>query len=230
MEIMYNPEDVGKEVMSNRGKKIKIRKYHLTNIEMERNRKKWEEDLSGVDKKVIKLAGKYFFNPYRKGIYYYQIQSLFLLGCNKWHSLPEVLHKLSAIMSLDTVFKNNCDITLWELFKNRVCKNDPVKGKDYLGKVQENFIFFQRLSKLHPYGYKLRQVFSAVDIKRESKKCFSAGLYSYRLSTYDNIEEALPIRDFRKFRFPKHEHKYVNYKFIGTIRTKDKEIIKGVLQ
>jgi len=230
MEIMYKPEDVGKEFMSSRGKKMKIRKYHLTDDEMKRNRKKWKEDIVEVDEKVIKQAGKYFFNPYRKGIYYYQIQSLFLLGCNKWHSLTEVIHKLSSVMSNETVFKNNCNMTLWEIFKNRSCKNDPIRGKDYLGKIQENFVFFQRLSKLHPYGYKLRQVFSAVDIRRESKRGFSSGIYYYRLSTYDNIEESLPIRDFRKFRFPKHEHKYVNYKFIGTIRTKDKEIIKGVVQ
>ena len=133
-------------------------------------------------------------------------------------------------MSSEKVFKNNCEMTLWEIFKNRNCRGDVIKSKDYKGKVQENFVFFQRLSKLHPYGYKLRQVFSAVDIKRESKRGFSSGLYYYRLSTYDNIESALPIRDFSKFKFPKHEHKYVNYKFIGTIITKDKKIVNGVAQ
>ena len=230
MEIMYRPEDFGKEFMSNKGKKMKVRKYYLTDTEMERNREKWEEDIAGVDEKVIDMADKHFFNPYRKGIYYYQIKSLFLLGCNKWHSLTSILDKLSNIMSSEKVFKNNCEMTLWEIFKNRNCRGDVIKSKDYKGKVQENFVFFQRLSKLHPYGYKLRQVFSAVDIKRESKRGFSSGLYYYRLSTYDNIESALPIRDFSKFKFPKHEHKYVNYKFIGTIRTKDKEIIKGVVQ
>ena len=90
-------------------------------------------------------------------------------------------------------------------------------------------VFFQRLTKLHPYGYKLRQVFSAIDVKRVSKEGFSEGCFFYRLSTYDDIAEALPIRDFQEFEFIRHERKYVNYKFVGKIITKDKIIKEGVV-
>ena len=71
------------------------------------------------------------------------------------------------------------------------------------------------------------QACSAVDIKRVSRKGFPSGVYYYRLSTYDSTEKALPIRDFIKFDFPKHKHRYINYKFIGTIMTRDKVILEG---
>ena len=117
-----------------------------------------------------------------------------------------------------------------EIFKNRSYRTNPVNRKDYLCKIQENMVFFQRLSCFHPCGYKLRQVFSAVDIKRVSKKGFKNSLYYYRLSTYDNLEEAFPIRDYCHFKFFSHENKYINYKFIGTTITKDKEICRGVVK
>ena len=88
-------------------------------------------------------------------------------------------------------------------------------------------VFFQRLAKLHPYGYKLKQACSAVDIKRVSSEDFPNGIFYYRLSTYDNTKQALPVRDYKEFKFPRHECKYVNYKFIGTIVTKNKIVSKG---
>jgi hypothetical protein len=229
MDILYRPEDCGKEVINSRGNKSIIRKYHLTDKEIDRNRQRWLDDIVGVDKKIIKLAGNHFFNPYRKGIYYYQIKSLFLLGSNKWHSLSSIVNKLTEIMSEIEVKRGSVNMTFWELFKERAYQADKNKSKSYIGKIQENFVFFQRLSQLHPYGYKLRQVLSAVDIKREDKRGFPNGMYSYRLSTYDNVEDSLPIRDFVNFEFPMHEHKYVSYKFIGTVITKDKTVRKGVL-
>ena len=85
----------------------------------------------------------------------------------------------------------------------------------------------QRLSMRHPYGYKLHQVHAALDIKRMSRKGFEQGVYFYRLSTYKYKHEALPIKDFSLFTFPKHEGKYVSRKFIGTIVTRDRTIIEG---
>jgi hypothetical protein len=35
----------------------------MTDIEMERSRKSWEEDISGEDEDIISRAGEYFFNP-----------------------------------------------------------------------------------------------------------------------------------------------------------------------
>jgi len=229
-EIMYRPEDCGKEIINSRGKKVKIRKYHMTEIEMIKTRKRWEEDIKDVSQETINKAGALFFNPYRKGIYYYQIKSLFLLGSNEWHNLNSIMKKLSKIMSSVVIVRNNVEITMWEVFRNRSYQLNAHRSKDFLGKVQENMVFFQRLSMLHPSGYKLRQVCSAVDIKRTAKKGFINGLYFYRLSTYSDIDKAFPTRDYTEYIFPKHERKYVNYKFIGRTITRDKEIFRGILQ
>ena len=75
----------------------------------------------------------------------------------------------------------------------------------------------------------MRQVCSAIDIQRRNKKGFSEGIVFYRLSTYKTLEESFPIRDYKHFKFPKHENRYINYRFIGKIITKDKIIDKGLL-
>ena len=229
-EIMYCPEDCGKEIINSRGKKVKIRKYHMTEEEMKKIRKRWEDDIKDVPQEITNKAGDLFFNPYRKGIYYYQIKSLFLLGSNEWHSLSSIIKKLSKLMSSIIMIRNNVEMTMWEVFRNRSYQLNANRSKDFLGKIQENMIFFQRLSRLHPSGYKLRQVCSAVDIKRTTKIGFTKGLYSYRLSTYSDMDKAFPTRNYTEYDFPSHECKCVNYKFIGKIITKDKEIFRGVLQ
>lgn len=232
-EIIYNPNDAGKEITNDRGKIVKVRKYFMTTEEMELSRSKWLLEVSNVDKRLIDRAGPHFFNPYRQGIYYYQIQALFLLGCNKWHNLSKILEKLesytSSIPIKRGVGKEYGYKTAWDKFRGKSSRASARSCKDWKGRIQENFIFFQRLSRLHPYGYKLHQVRSAVDIKRVDMAGFSSGLYSYRLSTYDRQCDALPIRDFSNFTFPEHENKYVNYKFVGTILTGDKTIVDGVV-
>ena len=223
-EIMYSPLEVGKDVLNSRGSLTRVRKHHLTDSELIKTKKKWTNSLEGVSQNIIDKAGKYFFNPYRRGIYHYQIQSLFLLGSNEWHSLPDTLSKMEEIMSL--VPSTSIGFTAWEKFRGKPNKHDAIRCKDYIGRVQENMVFFQRLSKLHPYGYKLRQVRAAIDIKRVSVPGFVNGCYYYRLSTYSSVDESLPIRDFSEFIFPMPERRYISYKFIGTIITKDR-VIKG---
>jgi hypothetical protein len=227
--IMYDPKDVGKEILNSRGQKSKVRKYHMTDKEMDLARKKWKKEISGVDSEIVKKANKFFFNPYRRGVYYYQIYSMFLLGANRWHSLGDIIDKMEEIMSNIIINKDGIKMTSWEKFKNKSCREASLRYKDHKGRVQENMIFFQRLNKLHPTGYKLMQVKSAVDMKRTSRSGFPNGCYFYRLSTYSNIEKALPVRDFKNFNLPVHEGKYVNYKFVGTIITRDKVISEGVL-
>ena len=227
-EIMYRPKDVGKVVLNSHGKLTKIRKYHMTEKNFKIIRERWEESIIGVSEDIKKLAGDYFFNPYRKGIYHYQIQSLYLLGANKWHSLNDILRKMEEVMSLIFIGKDNTEFNFWEKFIGKRNKEEAIRCKDYIGRIQENFVFFQRLTKLHPYGYKLRQVRAAVDIKRITRDGFPSGCYFYRLSTYNTEKESLPIRDYSKFIFPKHESKYINYKFIGTIITPNKVISGGV--
>ena len=229
VEIMYKPEDAGTNVLNNRGKVVKLRKYHITDKEKVVLKKRWEKDICKVDRRIVKLAGNKFFNPYRKGIYYYQIKALFLLGTNKWHTLGDIIDKIIEEMRVIPAIVNGRNTNLWEKFKGRSSRSDAVRCKDHIGRIQENMVFFQRLSKLHPSGYKLKQVFSAVDIKRVSMDGFPLGCYYYKLSTYDNFEKAYPIRDFSSFEFIKNESKYINYNFIGTIITKDKVISKGIL-
>ena len=139
LEIMYRPEECGTEVRNNRGKRVIIRKYHLTDDEKIRNRKRWEEDIIGVDQSIRDMAGDRFFNPYRRGIYYYQVQTLFLLGCNEWHSLAKVKIKLIDIMSSIKVNKNGIEMTAWEIFRNRRYRTNPTMNKDYLGAVVQKF-------------------------------------------------------------------------------------------
>ena len=211
IEIMYNPDEVGEIITDKNGKILRIRKYHLTPEEMVRNRKKWEKEVENVDKRTKKKAHKLFFNPYRKGIYYYQIQVLYLLGANSWHSLAQVVKKLELYMS-NIPLKEPTPLmkNVWDKFRGKAQRSDALRCKDFVGRIQENFIFFQRLTRRHPYGYKLRQVGAAIDIKRVSKDGMPNGLFYYRLYTYSNTEKALPQRDLRDLKFTRHERKYVS--------------------
>lgn len=225
--ISYSPDDVGKHIINKRGKIIKIRKYHMIEEEMKKTRRKWLLDVKEVDRRIRKKAGRLFFNPYRRGIYYYQIQALFLLGANQWHGLSNILKKIEDIMS--TVPERGIFSNAWEKFKGKSERDNALRCKDYIGRIQENFILLQRLTGRHPYGYKLKQVCVAIDTKRVSKRGMPNGIYYYRLSTYYSTKKALPLRDYKKFKFPRHEKKYISSRFIGTVITKNKIIKKGVV-
>jgi len=227
LDFMYDPSDVGKEVLNSHGKKTTIRKYHMTDREQEIARNKWSLETDHIDKQIVKRAGKHFFNPYRKGVYYYQVYAMFLLGANEWHSLHDIIRKMEGLMSQVPIKKDGVVTNQWDKFRGKSSRDLAIKCKDFVGRIQENMVFFQRLNKLHPTGYKLRQVNSAVDMKRVDKKGFSNGCFYYRLSTYDHFDQALPIRDYSEFTFPLHERKYVSYKFVGTIVTHDKVIKQG---
>lgn len=219
-EIMYRPEDVGKKVINSRGKLSIIRKYHLNDKDMLRIRNRWEEEVKEEDTSLKELAGDYFFNPYRSGIYHYQIKALYLLGCNEWHGLNLVIDKMREVMSKVPV-DDPTATNAWEQFKSKSSREFAVICKDYMGRIQENMLMFQRLSRLHPIGYKLKQVYSAVDIRRVSRIGFPQGCFSYRLHTYNNFDDALPIRDYSAYNFPRHNKKYITSKFIGTIVVKE---------
>ena len=230
-QIIYDPKDAGTEFLNNKGKILKIRKYHLTDEEIVVTRKRWEYETKDIDSRIRRIAGAIFFNPYRQGIYYYQIQTLFLLGANQWHSLSNIVKKLeeytSQIPLKLSIAKSKGYHTAWDKFRGKSSRQNAFTAKDYIGRIQENFIMLQRLSMMHPYGYKLHQVHAALDIKRMSKRSFSQGVYFYRLSTYREQADALPIKDFKDFKFPMHEGKYISSKFIGTIVTRDKTIREG---
>jgi len=227
IEIMYSPNDVGHKLINSHGRLVKVRKYHMDSKDKKLARDKWLKDTQHVNQIIKDKAGDYFFNPFRKGVYYYQIYAMFLLGANSWHSFGSVLKTMEGIMSEVDIRKEGITTTAWEKFKGKSQREQACRCKDYKGRVQENMIFFQRLTKFHPYGYKLKQAHSAVDIRRESMPGFSGGRYLYRLSTYATLKLAMPIRDYEFFNFPKHERKYVNNKFIGTLKLKGRTIVNG---
>ena len=200
INISYKPEDVGKQVLNSRGKLVKVRKYHMTEEEMNKLKERFKKATKDVPQDIKDKAGPYFFNPYRaKGVYYAQIQSLYLMGANEWHSYSDVIKKMKEFASQVKLSRKEYGAirktNVWHEFANKPSSEGTVSGKDLFGRFNENMIFFQRLSKLHPYGYKLRQVRSAIDTKRISKEGFPNGVFYYRLSTYSTIEEALPIKD-----------------------------------
>jgi hypothetical protein len=219
--IIYDPEKTGEEFINKKGRRVRYRKHHLTDEEIIKTRIRWKKEVENVDPELIERAGVCFFNPYRKGIYYYQIQSLFLLGCNKWHSIGEIKEKMQDYMSSFIV--NDKKISAWEKFKGKSRRENATRCKDYNGRIQENMLFFQRLSKKNPYGYKLMQACAAVDLKIVSNPMGDD--YFYRLSTYNNTKNARPIRDYKDFVFSTCEKKYINNKFVGKIITKNNVII-----
>jgi hypothetical protein len=225
-EIIYNPLKVGSKSLNSRGKYSRVRKYHLTDEEKDRAREKWLLEVKDIDPEIKSKAHSSFFNPYRHGIYYYQVQVLYLLGSNEWHGLSEIIRELESYTSQInlkdfSVFKERGSYTAWDKFRGKSSREGAVRSKDYLGRIQENYIMLQRLSMLHPYGYKLHQACGAIDIKRITQPCFD--LYFYRLSTYSNSLEAFPIKDFTEFEFFLHKNKYITNKFIGKIITLDGE-------
>ena len=228
--LIYKPSDAGKEFLNKRGRRTRIRKYHLTDQEKVQYSSRWHLSIKDVPLHIQTRASPKFFNPYRQGIYYYQIQTLYLLGSNSWHSLPDIVTKLKEYMSTINIETKNKELdvsTAWDQFKYKRGRLYARTNKDHLGRIQENYIMLQRLSGLNPYGYKLYQSFGALDIKRVSAPGFDQGLYYYRLSTFTEQSESLPLKDFREFIFPTSECKYISKRFLGTIVTKERTIIKG---
>lgn len=231
MEIIYNPNNVGKEIISKRGSHTLQRKYHLTDKQIEKYRNIHNEYCSDLPEEIRCKAGDFFFNPYRKGIYWAQLQSLYELGANEWHDFMDVLRKTEEIArkipSFVLINGKKHLTNQWDSFSSKSPKAG-INSKDYIGRLRENFIFMQRLSCHHPSGYKLRQAHASLDLKKVSKVGFSNGLFYYRLSTYRTEEESIPVRDFSEYKFDNNEKHYYTYKFVGKIITKDKVIYEGV--
>lgn len=217
--FLYSPDNVGKTILSKRNKFMTARKYHLTDVEIENCICRHIENTKNVPDSIKNICSPYFFNPYRRGIYWCQIQSLYLLGCNRWHDFRSVLNKTKELMSTIKIidYKTKTSQDLWSKFKHKYPDRGVLKSKDFIGRIQENFIFMQRLGCNHPAGYKLRQAHSALDIKKVSKRGFSNGLYYYRLSTYSNEVESYPIRDFSEYSIHSTDYRHFKKNFVGVI-------------
>ena len=206
----YDPNEIGKIKMNKKGKQIIIRKHHLTDDEIISTRNKFKLLIKDVPKEIKDKAGMHFFNPYRtKGIYFIQIQALYLLGANEWHSYIEVKNKIREYASkIILVKRENGKVRktdVWTEFNEKTSRNNSITSKDIYGRITENMLLLQRLNKLNPYGYKLKQAHAAIDIKIVPHNNLPNGLLYYRLSTYNTIEEAIPLKCNREIVFENDE-------------------------
>ncbi len=173
------PEKERKKIINtNRGNLKKPRRYHMDDDHAKELRAKFKKD-------------KIFHNPYRKGgLYYAFVQALIDLGINKDHSFKDVKHSMKSTMSSEVNGKNK---NLWEVFSNRKPRN-MLSGRDINGRIIENANILQRISGFHPFGEKLRQLFSAVHIYKDT-----SGLPKFELCTkFKDYESVKPINEMRR--------------------------------
>ena len=121
-----------------------------------------KEENSHVNKEIKVQAGPKFLNPYRHGPYYGLIQSLYLLGANKYHYETVVKNQMEIIL---TKIVNKNGINQWEMFINKTGHNGSFTQKDVRGRIQMASRMLQRLNGKTPYGNSLRQFCSCIDIK-----------------------------------------------------------------
>jgi hypothetical protein len=164
-------------ITNRRGNCVTPRKYHMTADQIVTGRERWSASLSGVSAEIRAKAGTEFFNPYRaNGSTYGGIQALYLLGCNEWHGYGKVRGMMQEDMGMrqsPTNVKNS-----WEKFAGRGARMGAASTKDLMGRIIQNFRTLQRLGGLHPYGWKLKQLKTTVDIRRTEK-----GMYEFKLNT-----------------------------------------------
>jgi len=175
------PQRIRSEITNRRGKTVIPRKYHMTKKQEKNFRDKFDKATKRVSKDIKEKAGKRFMNTYREaGIYYGCIQSLYLLGSNEWHDFLPILKKLQVGR-----FSSKCP---------RMVDNQVVMtARDLKGRIEQNMRVLQRLGGLHPYGLKLMQVGSCIDVRRTKE-----GKYEYRLRT--NISgDIVPILDLSAY-------------------------------
>jgi len=150
-----------------------LRKYHLTEDELNK----------------IQTVSDKFPNPFiRKGIYKTIIDALIELGVDEWHSFKTLKDKIKIVMS---AIKSPCGKTMWDRFENKPPRNLKT-AKDINGRIMENILVLQRLGGLNCYGYKLKQLKSAVDIKLDN------GIYKVRLNTkFESEDDVAPYRKLK---------------------------------
>jgi len=174
------PEKERQKILTSKGIRRKPRRYHMTDEKAKELRKVFKE--TGV-----------FQNPYKKrGVSYAIVQSLIELGIDKKHSFLDVKKKIKEIMS--GINDKNGNRTLWDVFVNKQPIN-RITGKDINGRIISNFILLQRLSGLHVYGFKLRQLYTCINIYCPDEY----GLPLIKLNTqFNNEDEVKPINEFVK--------------------------------
>lgn len=189
-EVEINPVGRRQLILNRRGKIVEPRKMHLTDKQQIKLQQRFKKIVEGNDKQV-QMAGEKFYNPYRSGgPYYGGVQALFLLGANIWHHEKDVRKTMEELMKKifvpDKLHK--ALVHSWNKFNDKKGRGG-VSDKDTQGRIRQNFRLMQRLKGLTPYGLKLAQSLSCIDIKYIGNSS-----YSYKLNTNHNlIDEISPI-------------------------------------
>ena len=166
-----------KNITNRRGNVVKPRKYHMTDEQISKSKSQWLERISDVSDEIKAKASTEFFNPYREnGGYYGGIQALYLLGANEWHPYGKVRGMMQEDMSSRKSPTNK--LNSWDKFAGRGAREGAASTKDLMGRIIQNFRTLQRLGGVHPYGWKLRQLRTTVDIRRTER-----GIYEFKLNT-----------------------------------------------
>ena len=187
------PNNLRNKIINRRGNMVEVRKYHMTESQMEKLRERFSKSIKDVDDFCVNRAGRHWFNPYRQlGIFNGCVQSLFLLGANEWYSFNEVLKTLEKYMKT-LIDKDGRDS--WSKFKDKNPREKAYCTRDYIGRIQHNMTQLQKISGLHCFGYKLRQLCSCIDIKRDKE-----GIFYYRLNTqFESEDQVNPIYDTSQY-------------------------------
>ncbi|KKN20506.1 hypothetical protein LCGC14_0934730 [marine sediment metagenome] len=213
------------EIINRRRRKVIPRKYHLTPSQIEKFKKRFDEHTQDVSKLIKEASGSRFFNPFRRaGIYYGCVQSLYLLGSNKWHEYVDVYNQMSKTMKK---IVNSKGSNSWDRFCNRsprkIGNQEVLTSKDDEGRIKQNFRVLQRLGGIHPYGYKLMQACSCIDIKRHAD-----GKFYFKLNTSFKLpEKVVPFYDC-KYKKPR---KITKKKEIAVVQSNElaDQIVTGVM-
>lgn len=181
-------------ITNRRGNVVVPRKYHMTDDQLNKCHSRWLERISDVSESVKKKAAVGWFNPYREnGGYYGGVQALFLLGANEWHSFGKVRSIMQEDMSTRKSPSNSQNS--WELFSKRGAREGAASTKDLMGRITHNFRTLQRLGGVHPYGWKLKQLMSSIDIRRSE-----TGIYEFKLNTnFKDMESVKPFYDVSSY-------------------------------
>ena len=130
------------------------------------------------------------------GKYRCQIQALADLGPNEFHPFNAVKAQVKLIMK---AFQTAKGVNAWDAFAKPAVATE--QSKDINGKIVQNYKVLQRLTGQHPYGFKLAQLFSCIDIKNDDK-----GMPMFRLNTtFKSQDSVTPLDETKRVRKPKAE-------------------------
>lgn len=164
------------KVLNSRGSKVIPRRYHLSDSEL-------------LELKKFQEKTGQFPNPYsRSGIYYYFIEALVHLGCDRSHEFLTVKNKIKELMSKDFNKKHNTNE--WEVFNNKDCNWDSNM------RIYQTATILQRINSTNPFGYKLLQLSALIVFEKSTHKIIKKN--NIKLKLFNCMEDAIEFRNNEK--------------------------------